>query len=51
MKQSKHIQEPHHYSDDYDCIQDGLYRSLHWYEAIDQPQQDTHHDQNEYNLK
>jgi len=47
MKQPKHIQKPDHDSDHYDCIQDGLDRPLHWYEAVDQPKQDTHHHQNE----
>ena len=47
MEQSEHIQKPDHHSDDHDCIQNGLDRSLHWYEAIDQPKQDTHNDQNE----
>ena len=47
MKKSKHILKPQHYSDDHDGIQDGLDRSLHWYEAVDQPKHDAYHDQNE----
>jgi hypothetical protein len=47
MKQSKHIQEPDDHTNDHDRIQDGLDRSLHWYETVDQPKQDAHHDQNE----
>jgi hypothetical protein len=47
MKQPKHIQKPDHHTDDHDRIQDGLDRSLHWYEAVDQPKQDTHYNQNE----
>jgi hypothetical protein len=50
MKQSKHIQKPKHHGDDHDCIQDGLNRSLHWYEAVDEPKQNTHHDQNYQDL-
>jgi hypothetical protein len=43
MEQSKDIQEPHRDSDDHDCIQDRLDRPLHWYEAVNQPKKDAHH--------
>ena len=46
MKESKNVQEPQNRTDHHDCVQNGLNRSLHWYEAVDQPKQNTHHDQN-----
>jgi hypothetical protein len=46
MKDSKNVQEPQHNTNDHDCVQNGLDRSLHGYEAVDQPKQNTHHDQN-----
>jgi len=51
MKKSKNIQKPQHHGNDHDSIQDRLDRSLHWYEAVDQPKQNTHHDQNYQYLK
>jgi hypothetical protein len=51
VKHSKHIQKPQHYDDDHDRIQDGLDRSLHGYESVDQPKQNTHDDQNHQYLK
>jgi hypothetical protein len=51
VEKSKNIQQPQNDSDDYHCIQDGLDRSLHWYEAIDQPEQDAYHHQNHQYLK
>jgi hypothetical protein len=46
VEESKNIQEPQDHGNDYDAVQDGLDRSLHWDEAIHQPQQDTHHNKN-----
>jgi hypothetical protein len=51
MKKSKNVQKPHNRGDHYDCIQNGLDRSLHWYEAVDQPKQNTHDDQDYQYLK
>ncbi len=51
MKESKNVQKPQHYADHHNCIQNGLDRSLHWYVAVDQPKQDTYHDQNHQYLK
>jgi hypothetical protein len=51
MKQSKYIEEPQHHGDDNDRIQDRFNRALHWYEAVDQPKQNTHHDQNCHYVK
>jgi hypothetical protein len=51
MKKSKNVQKPQHHSDDHDRIQDRLDRSLHWYEAVDQPKQNTYHNQNQQYLK
>jgi|GEM_PF-5049702 len=50
MKKSKNIQKPQNHGNDHDCIQDGLNRSLHWYEAIDQPEENTNHDQDQQYL-
>ena len=46
MKKPKNVEKPKNRADHHDCIQDGLNRSLHWYEAVDQPKQNTYHDQN-----
>jgi hypothetical protein len=46
MKQSKNIHDPQNHGYDHDTIQNRLDGSLHWDEAIHQPQEDTHHDQN-----
>ena len=46
MKQPKNIQQPQHYSNDNDAVQTRLDGSLHWNEAIDQPQENTHNDEN-----
>jgi hypothetical protein len=51
VEESKNIQQPKHYGDDHHCIQDGFDRSLHWYEAVDQPEQKSDHDQNDEYLK
>jgi hypothetical protein len=51
MEKSKNVQQPQHHTDDHDSIQDGLNRSFHWYEAVDQPKENTHHDQNQQYLK
>ena len=46
MKQPKNIQQPQHYSNDNDAVQNRLDGSLHWNEVIDQPQENTHNDEN-----
>jgi len=46
MKQPEDIQQPQDDCDDYDAIQNGLDRSLHGNEAIHQPQQDAHYNEN-----
>jgi hypothetical protein len=46
MKQPENIQQPQDNRNDHDAIQNGLDRSLHGDEAIYQPQEDTHHDEN-----
>jgi hypothetical protein len=43
MKDAGHLQQPYHNSDDYDGVDDGLYRGLHWNE-IDQPEDNTYYD-------
>jgi len=45
MKKSKNIQKPQNYGNDHDNIQDRLNGSCHWYEAINQPEENTNHDQ------
>jgi len=44
--QSKYFQEPHHHENDHDSIQDRLDGSCHGDETINQPEQNTHYDQN-----
>jgi hypothetical protein len=46
IKQSKDIEDPENHGDDYDTVQNRLDGSLHGNEAIHQPQEDTHHDEN-----
>jgi hypothetical protein len=50
MEQSKDIQEPQNYENDHDSIQDRLNGARHRYEAIDEPEQNTNHDQNHKDL-
>lgn len=50
MKESDYVQQPQDYGYHYDAIHDRLDRSLHRYE-IDEPEQDTHNDQNRHQLK
>jgi hypothetical protein len=45
VEQPKYVEEPQHYADDHDCVQDGLDAARHGDEAIHQPQQDAHDDQ------
>jgi hypothetical protein len=47
MEKSKDIQEPQNHQNDHDSIQDRLNRSCHGYETIDQPEENTHDDQNQ----
>jgi hypothetical protein len=51
VEESENIQQPKHYGDDHYGVQDGFNRSLHWYEAVDQPEQKSDHDQNYEYLK
>ena len=51
VEESENIQQPKNYSDNNNCIQDGLDRSLHRYEAINEPKQQADHDQNYEYLK
>jgi hypothetical protein len=46
MKQAKNIQDPQNHGNDHNAIQNRLDGSLHWDEAIHQPQENSHHDQN-----
>ena len=46
VKEPEYVQQPQHYGDDYNAVENRLYGSLHGDEAIYQPQQDTHHYQN-----
>jgi hypothetical protein len=46
MNESKNVQEPHNHADHHNSIQDGLDRSCHRYEVIDQPKQNTDRDKN-----
>jgi hypothetical protein len=46
MKQPENIQQPQDDCNDHDAIEDGLNRALHGDEAIHEPQEDTHHDEN-----
>jgi hypothetical protein len=50
-KQPKDIEKPQYYRDDNNAVQDGLNRSLHRYETIDQPEQNTHNNQNHHYLQ
>jgi hypothetical protein len=46
VEEPKNIQDPKNYRNDHDAVQNGLDGSLHWNEAIHQPQKNTHHDEN-----
>jgi hypothetical protein len=46
IKESKNIQDPQNHGNDHDAVQDRFDGSLHGNEAIHQPQEDTHHDEN-----
>jgi hypothetical protein len=48
MKQTENIQEPQDHDDHHDGIQDRLDRPLHRNKAIDEPEQNTHYDQNHH---
>jgi hypothetical protein len=50
-KKSKHIEKPQDHGDDDNTVQDGLNRALHRYETIDQPEQNTHNNQNQNYLQ
>jgi len=51
MEQSKYVQKPQNYGNHHHRIQNGFDRALHRYETINQPQQKTHHHQNDEYLK
>jgi hypothetical protein len=51
MKKSKNIQEPQNHENDHDSIQDRLNGSCHWYEVIDQPEENPNHDQDQEYVK
>jgi hypothetical protein len=42
-KKPEYVQEPYHYDDHNDGVQDGFNRPLHRNEAVDQPKQDADH--------
>jgi hypothetical protein len=44
VEEPENVQQPENDSDDDHCVQDGLDRSLHRYEAVDQPKQESDHD-------
>jgi len=46
MKKSKNVEEPQDYADHHDSIQNRFDCRLHRDEVIDQPQQNTHYDEN-----
>jgi hypothetical protein len=45
MKESKDIQKPQNHANNHYGVQNRLDGRCHWHEAIHQPQQYTHHDQ------
>jgi hypothetical protein len=45
VEQSKYVEEPQHYDNDHDCVQDRLDAACHRDETIHQPQEDTNYDQ------
>jgi len=51
MKKSKNIQEPQNHENDHDSIQDRLNGSCHWYEVIDQPEENPNHDEDQEYVK
>ena len=46
MEQPSNIKDPQNHGNDHDAVQNRLDGSLHGNEAIHQPQEDTHHDEN-----
>jgi hypothetical protein len=44
----KYVQKPQNHNDHNDCVQNGLNCSLHGYEAVDKPKQDSYNDQNDH---
>jgi phage-related protein len=45
----KYVQKPQHHDYYNDRVQNGLNRSLHGYEAVDKPKQNSHNDQDRHN--
>jgi len=50
IEKSKNIQEPQNYDNDHNAIQDRLDGSRHRHVAINQPEENTNHDQDHYDL-
>jgi hypothetical protein len=46
MEQSKDVEQPQNYEDYYQAVQDRFDGCLHGNEGVDQPQENTHHDEN-----
>jgi hypothetical protein len=49
-KNSKNAQKPQDNSNNNDSIQDRLNGTRHWYESVDEPKNNTNHDQDYYYL-
>jgi hypothetical protein len=47
---SKNTQEPQDNGNNHDGIQDRLNGTRHWYKSVDEPENDTNHDQDYYYL-
>jgi len=50
VKKSKNVQQPQNRGDHHDGVQNRLDRSSHRNEIVHQPQQNSHHDQNQQYL-
>jgi hypothetical protein len=50
MQESKGIQEPQDYTNDDESIQDRLDGARHRNEAVDEPEKNPNHDQDNYDL-
>jgi hypothetical protein len=47
---TKNAQEPQNHGNDHDGIQNRLYGTRHGDEPVDEPEKNTHHDQDHYHL-
>jgi hypothetical protein len=45
-EKSKYVQKPQHHNNHNDRVQNGFNRSLHGFEAVDKPKQNSYNDQN-----